>query len=65
MKHFTKGAIVVAGVTIVMMILNIILNIVCSKNGVELNSTVVSMTSTFIGVLAGHLIYARWTKDEK
>ena len=37
MKHFTKGAIVVAGVTIVMMILNIILNIVCSKNGVELN----------------------------
>ena len=65
MKHFLKGAVVVVGVTVVMMIINIIINIVCNKNGIELNSTVMSMISTFIGALAGVLIYEKWTKDEK
>lgn len=65
MKHFFKGAVVVVGVTIVIMIINIILNIICSKNGIDLNSTVISMTSTFIGALSGMLIYDRWIKDEK
>ena len=65
MKRFFKGAIVVVGVTIVMMIINIIINIICNKNGVDLNSTAMSMTSTFVGVLSGMLIYDKWVKDEK
>lgn len=65
MNHFFKGAIVVAGVTIVMMIIHIIINIVCTKNGIDLNSTVMSMTSTFIGALSGMLIYDKWIKNEK
>lgn len=65
MKQLLKGAVVVVGVTIVMMIINIIINIICKKNGIELNSTVMSMTSTFIGALSGMLIYERWIKNEK
>lgn len=65
MKHLFKGAVVVAGVTLVMMIINIIINIICNQNGIDLNSTVMSMTSTFIGSLSGMLIYDRWIKNEK
>lgn len=65
MKHFFKGAVVVVGVTIVMMIVNIIINIICNKNGFDLNSTAMSMVSTFIGALSGTLIYDRWIKGEK
>lgn len=65
MKHFLKGAVVVAGVTIVIMIINIIVNIVCNRNGIDLNATAMSMMSTFIGVLSGMLIYDKWIKDEK
>lgn len=65
MKHFFKGAVVVVGVTIVMMIINIIINIVCNKNGINLNSTIMSMISTFIGAMSGMLIYDRWIRDEK
>lgn len=64
MKHFLKAAVAVAGVTIVMMIINIIINIVCSKNGIDLNSTAMSMVSTFIGALSGMVIYNKWIKDE-
>ena len=49
MKHFFKGTVVVVGVTIVMMILNIIINIVCNKNGIDLDPSVMSVMSTFIG----------------
>lgn len=65
MKHFIKGAVVVVGITIVMMIIHIIINIVCSKNGIDLNSTAMSMVSTFIGAMSGMFIYDRWIKDEK
>lgn len=65
MKHFFKGAAVVAGVTIVLLVLNIIINIVCSKYGIDLNSTAQSMTSTFIGTFSAISIYNRWIKDEK
>lgn len=65
MKHFFKGAVVVVGVTIVMMVVNIIIDLVCSNHSIELNSTVVSMTLTFIGALSGILIYDRWIRNEK
>lgn len=65
MKRFFKGAVVVAGVMIVLLVINIFINIICNKNGVELNSTVVNMTLTFIAVLSGISIYDRWIKDEK
>lgn len=68
MKRFFKGAVVVVGIMIVLIIINIIINIVCNRNGIDLNSTAMSMVSTFIevlGVLSGILIYDRWIKDEK
>ena len=65
MKHFFKGTVVVVGVTIVMMILNIIINIVCNKNGIDLDPSVMSVMSTFIGACSGMAISDTWTKDER
>ena len=65
MKHFFKGTVVVVGVTIVMMILNIIINIVCNKNGIDLDPSVMSVMSTFIGTCSGMAIYDKWSKDER
>ena len=65
MKHFVKGTIVVAGVMIVLLVVNIIINIVCNKNGIELNSTAMNMVFTFIGVFSGISIYDRWIQNEK
>ena len=65
MNHFFKGTVVVVGVTIVIMVINIIINTICSKNGIDLNSTAMTMFSTFIGVLSGTSIYDRWIKNEK
>lgn len=65
MKHFSKGAAVVAGVMIVLMIINMIISTVCSRSGIELNSTVIDMSLTFIGVFSGICIYDRWTRDGK
>ena len=45
MKHFLKGAAVMA----VVIIVNMIINIVCNMNGVDLNSTVMSTTSAVGG----------------
>ena len=56
MKHFLKGAAVVVG----MLIVNIIINIVCNRCGVDLNSTVQS-TMSVIGAL---LIYRGLIKKE-
>ena len=64
MKRFLKGAVVVVGVMIVMVIINIIINTVCKNNGIELNSTVMDMAFLGIGILSG-LIYESWTKNEK
>ena len=63
MKHFLKGTAVVVVVTIVMMIINIIINIICNKNGIDLNSTAMSMLSTFIGGYSAIWIYQKW--DQK
>lgn len=65
MKHFLKGTIVVVGVLIVMWIVDLIIHIICNKNGIDLNSTVMSMASTLIGSIAGISIYDRWIKAEK
>lgn len=65
MKHFKKGAAVVAGVMIVLLIINIAINITCNKYGIELNSTAMDMALTFIGVFSGISIYDRWIKDDK
>lgn len=65
MKRFFKGAVVVAGVTIIILIINIIINIICNKNGIDLNSTVQSMTSTFIGTFSAIAIYNKWIEAEK
>ncbi len=65
MKRFLKGAVVVVGVMIVMVIINIIINTVCKNNGIELNSTVMDMAFLGIGILSGLLIYESWTKNEK
>lgn len=65
MKHFFKGAVVVVGVTIVMMMISIIIDIICNKNGIDLNSTAMTTLSTFIGVFSAISIYNRWILDAK
>lgn len=57
MKHFFKFVAVMAGI----MIVNIIINIVCNKNGVDLNSSVQSIISTFCALF----VYDLWIKNEK
>lgn len=57
MKHVLKGAAILAGV----MVVHIIINVICNMNGVELNSTVMSMLSTVCAIL----IYNEWIKKEK
>lgn len=57
MKHVLKGAAILAGV----MVVHIIINVICNMNGVELNSTVMSMLSTVCAIL----IYSEWIKKEK
>ncbi|MCI9079606.1 MAG: hypothetical protein HFH68_11930 [Lachnospiraceae bacterium] len=65
MNHFFKGTVVVVGVTIVLMIINIIINTICNKNSIDLNPAAISTVSTFIGVFSSISIYNRWIKDEK
>ncbi len=65
MNHFFKGTVVVVGVTIVIMVINIIINIICNKNGIDLNSISMTMFSTFTGMLLSTSIYDRWIKNEK
>ncbi len=57
MKHVLKGAAVMAGV----MIVNLILNIICNMNGVDLNSTVMGTTSAVCAMF----IYNGLIKNEK
>lgn len=56
MNHFFKGAVVIAAVAIV----NIIVNLACNMNGVDLDST----TTGTISAVCAMLIYHGWTKDE-
>lgn len=57
MKHLLKGVAVMVGVIVV----NMIINIVCNMNGIDLNSTAQSTTSSLCAVL----IYDRLIKNEK
>lgn len=57
MKHVLKGAAVMAGIIIV----NMIISIICNKNGVDLNSTGMSTMSA----LCALFIYEGLIKKEK
>lgn len=57
MKHFLKGAAALG----IVMIANIVINVICNMNGVELNST-----STTIGsMICAMSIYHALIKNEK
>ncbi len=57
MKHILKGAAVLTGLIVITMIINI----VCNMNGIELNQPVISIASSFCGVL----IYNAWIRNEE
>lgn len=62
MKHFLKWVAVMAGV----MIVNIIINIVCNRYNVELNSSVVSVVSTVCAIVVyDGLIRREKDKDKR
>lgn len=56
-NNFFKGAAVLVGI----MIIDMIINIICNINGIELNS----MANTFVTVFCAVTIYDRWTRNEK
>ncbi len=55
-NNFFKGAAVLVGI----MIIDMIINIICNMNGIELNS----MANTFVSVMFAMLLYNAWTKDK-
>lgn len=57
MKNLLKAAVVLAA----SMIVNIVINIICNMNGVELNTIVMSMTTTFVALM----VYHTWIMNEK
>jgi hypothetical protein len=57
MKKFLKGTAVVAGLTVI----NIVVNVICNINGIDLDST-----ANTVGIaLCAVFIYEKWTKNEK
>lgn len=57
MKHFFKGAAIMVGVIVV----NMIINIVCNINGVDLNSSIMGTMSAVCALL----IYDGCIKNEE
>lgn len=57
MKHLFKAAVVAAGILIV----NMIINIICNRNGIDFNSAIQASMSAWLAVL----IYEKWTRSEK
>lgn len=57
MKHFLKAVIVMAGIIMIDMIINII----CNLNGVDLNATAMSVVSA----ISATFIYDGWIRNEK
>lgn len=57
MNHFLKGIIVMVGIIIV----NMIINIICNINGIDLNATGMSTVSSICAIF----IYDRWIRNEK
>lgn len=57
MKHFLKGAAVMA----IVMIVNMIIHIVCNMNGIDLDSTVTGTVSA----VSAMIIYDGWIRNEK
>ncbi len=61
MRYFLKGTIAIAAVTIA----NMIINIICNMNGIELNSIMMTFVSTFCALLLYHgLIRKEKNKDD-
>ena len=62
MRYFLKGAIAIAAVTIA----NMIINIICNMNGIELNSIMKTFVSRFCALLLYHgLIRNEKNKDDQ
>lgn len=57
MKHFLKGTTVTAGIIII----NMLINVVCNMNGVDLNSTTTGTMSAVCGIF----IYDRLIQHER
>ncbi len=56
MKHLLKAIVVF----VASMIINIVINIISNMNGVELNTIVMSLTTTFVSLT----VYHAWIKNE-
>lgn len=56
-KNLLKAVVVVVGV----MIVDIVINVICNINGVDLNS----ISNTFVAVMFAMLLYNVWIKDNK
>ena len=52
MKYFLKGAAALG----IVMIVNIIINVLCNRYKVELNSAVITMVSTFCAIALYHIL---------
>ena len=56
-KNLLKAVVVVVGV----MIVDIVINVICNINGVDLNS----ISNTFVAVMFAMLLYSAWSRDNK
>ena len=56
-KNLLKAVVVVVGV----MIVDIVINVICNINGVDLNS----ISNTFVAVMFAMLFYSAWSRDNK
>ena len=56
MNHLLKAIVVF----VASMIINIVINIISNMNGVELNTIVMSLTTTFVSLT----VYHAWIKNE-
>ena len=54
-KNLLKAVVVVVGV----MIVDIVINVICNINGVDLNS----ISNTFVAVMFAMLLYNVWIKE--
>ncbi len=56
-KNLLKAVVVAVGV----MIVDIVINVICNINGVDLNS----ISNTFVAVMFAMLFYSAWSRDNK
>lgn len=60
MKRFLKGA----AALVIAIIVDIIINIICNTNGIELNSTVMSLVCAFCAIQLYHLFIRNEKNDD-